>query len=148
MNSIAEQKKRLQEKKSQIKYKEMILKEKEKKAETKNLIQIGSLVKKSGLHELDHTAILGALLEIFPKSKDEEQLKIWRENASKFLEKNSQVSRIILTFEKEIGEEEKSELKQMKFKWNPFRKEWYGSHNKEDIFSKFAKFNPILEEVE
>jgi hypothetical protein len=114
---------------------EKMLKEKERKIQTKKLIQSGELISMAQIEHLDPRALLGALLEIKEKSKDENTLKEWatRGQATLTRDRNENDQQLILLLDSEPSHEIKATLKRLKFKWNPFRREWYGLGKKEEI---------------
>ena len=147
ISSIDKQKKSLKAKRAELDRKEKLLKEKERKVQTKKLINHGSLIEKAGISELDPKALLGALLEISNKIEDKSQLENWSNIGNEFLEKKDRKTKLIVNFQKDLGSEEKALLKNMKFSWNQFRNEWYGYSTKQEVLEKFANFSPNIEEV-
>lgn len=52
--------------------------DKERKARTRKLIEIGGLIAKAGLDKLDKETVLGLLMDAKAKSADAEQVKAWK----------------------------------------------------------------------
>lgn len=120
------EKRKIADKKKQIQMKERLLQAKSRKEKTKSLIRLGELFEKAQIHGMDHDILLGALLEIKDHSSDVQQHR-WKERAEAFKESQSD-SRVplIISFSSEPEQEVLSRLKEMKFRWNKFRNEWYG----------------------
>lgn len=119
--------------------KQKMLKEKGRKIHTRKLIKAGELISRAGIEHLDPTTLLGALLEIKERSLDENNIKSWSAKGEVLLIRDKQdgIQPLILTFGAEPSTLAKSTLKNLKFKWNPFRKEWCGYGKKDEIESIF-----------
>lgn len=139
IEKILEQKVLISAKKEKLEMREKLLRNKERKIQTKRLIQDGELISKAGIDHLDPNALLGALLEIKEKSKNEKSISEWSEKGKALLASHRSEGKqpLIVSFDSELLPITKSTLKSLKFKWNPFRKEWYGLGKKEDIESIF-----------
>lgn len=122
-------------KKAKIERKEKLLKLQERKAHTKKLIELGSLIYKSHLENLSVMALTGALLEIKEKSQDPNIMKEWEKKAKEAAEikKSNGPSRLIISLKSHPSTGEKALLRELQFKWNAFRKEWHGYGKLEDI---------------
>ena len=146
---ILKEKEKLEQIKKNIALKEKILKKKELKEATKNLILIGKLAKKANIDLLDSKILLGAFLDIQSKKKDDLITNKWEKEGEEFLkEKNeNEKTPMIISFEKELSKEDKLKLKNLKIKWNSFRKEWYGNANKQDLEILFPKNKITVEEI-
>ena len=145
-DQLKSQKEFLAIKKERIEKKEKILKAKERKLRIRKLIELGSLVEKAHIGQLQSEALLGAFAEIQLKSKDPETLSKWTETGKIFLNQQSSISKtpLIVSFETPPPEEILKQLRGYKFKWNRFRKEWYGYGDKEELASIFEKFSPKI----
>lgn len=139
IEKILEQKEQISAKKAKLEMRERMLKDKERKIRTKRLIQAGELISKAEIEHLDASALLGALLEIKEKSKNAKSIHEWSEKGKAVLAEDQAKGdqQLILSFESEFSPLTKSTLKSLKFKWNQFRKEWYGFGKKEEIYSIF-----------
>ncbi|MCB1075273.1 MAG: conjugal transfer protein TraD [Simkania sp.] len=146
--SLEEEKKKLELKKSRLDAKEKKLKEKERKIRTRRLIELGGLVAKSGIEDLNNNELLGALLEIHEARKDEAKVKKWKEKGAKAFEKEHEEKgeALVVTFDEEPERDIKSQLRDLGFSWNRFRKEWYGYGKEEEIKKMFS--NAKIEKVE
>ena len=92
----------------------------------KRLVEFQSLANKAGLLDLDldSTALFGALLEISESSKDLKTLNRWKERGAIKTEDKIPVA---ISFKTSPSQEIKDSLKDLKFRWNSFRREYYGS---------------------
>lgn len=146
--SLAEEKKKIALKKSRLEAKEKRLKEKERKIRTRRLIELGGLISKAGIEGLNNNELLGALLEVKEGMKKEVTLKKWKDLGAKAFEKEEEEKgeALVITFESEPEKEIKSQLRDLGFSWNRFRKEWYGYGKEEEIKKVFSEAN--IERVE
>lgn len=148
MTQILEEKKqKLKEKKKKIELAEKGIVQKERKLKVNQRIFLGSLVEKSGLEFIDPDALLGALLEISEQAKEETNIQKWIQFSQEFQKKNIEHP-LIVSFEQEAEPEARKLLKNYGFKWNRFRKEWYGYSNIEKIKSELSTWSPKIEKVQ
>ncbi len=134
MTSLSHQKEKLERLKAKLQSQEQKLKLTERKKRTRRLIELGGLIVKAELEELNNNTLLGALLSLKSSiSKNETLINEWTEQGAKTFEALDQNQTIgadktpvIITFKAEPSRELKSQLRDLNFKWNPFRKEWYG----------------------
>lgn len=151
MTAVLEAKKeKLAISKKRIEFQEKLLKEKERKIQVRKRIQIGSLLEKVGVDHLDKSTLIGALMEIKALSKNKKKVSEWRDQGDKYLntDTNENLHSLLISFEGETDKEAVDILRQNKFKWNRFRKEWYGYGIKSEIESNLKKFNPSIEVLE
>lgn len=131
---LERQQQKLQQQQARLLSKSQKLKTLERKQRTRRLIELGGLVVKAQLEDLNNNTLLGALLSLKKQmSSDTNILNDWTDLGAKAFEENKQKNAgsmekiaLILTFEAEPPRELKSQLRDLNFKWNPFRKEWYG----------------------
>lgn len=128
---IADKLKEIEDRKSQLRYKEKILKNKGRKIQAKRLIQLSSVLKKCGIDTWDIPTLLGACLELKERGKDLDQLAQWKEKGEGFNQKTPMPLIVIPT--SEAPDSFVQTMKDKNFKWNKFRKEWYGYGVKEEI---------------
>ena len=133
--TILEKKQKLAAKKAGLEKKEQRMKALERKARTRKLIELGGLVEKAGLEDVDPNILFGAIQEIKERFSDEKTMASWRERgglALGSLSKNS-LDRLIISFPETPTVEMKNVLREKRFKWNRWRKEWYGTGKKEEV---------------
>jgi len=136
-SNILERKKlSLEIKKCKIKQLEASVKTAERKARTRQLIELGGLVSKAGLDSFDTNTLLGALLEVSEKSSDKKILNAWTHKGGiAFNQEKSQKVAVTISFTEKPTSEIRVALKDLGLKWNPLRKEWEGYAEKEKFES-------------
>lgn len=137
MTSLSHQKERLERQKARLQSQEQKLKTLERKKRTRRLIELGGLIVKAELEELNNNTLLGALLSLkHHMASNEALLSEWTELGAQAFEALDQSQStgmdktpLVIIFNSEPPRELKSRLRDLNFKWNPFRKEWYGYGN-------------------
>ena len=119
---------KLEEAKQKIILQERLIKEIEKKKRAKNFSEVGRIAFKADIDEIDKNVMFGAFLEISEKIKNGNSLEDWKEKAKSFIEANEQKQQVgfSVIFSKEPNVEERQIMKNLGFKWNRIRKEFYG----------------------
>jgi hypothetical protein len=153
VTSLSHQKERLERQKARLQSQEQKLKLTERKKRTRRLIELGGLIVKAELEELNNNTLLGALLSLKSSiSKNETLINEWTEQGAKTFEALDQNQTIgadktpaVITFKSEPQRELKSQLRDLNFKWNPFRKEWYGYGNLHELKSLIKPANGTIE---
>ena len=151
MDSVSLQKEKLDQKKARIVLQENRLKDLERKKRTRRLIELGGLIAKAELDELNNNTLLGALLSLKKESTIESVLQKWTESGAEEFEKSKPTSEnknkiaFVITFKQEPTREIKSQLRDLNFKWNQFRKEWYGYGIEQDLRPLIELNNGIME---
>ena len=133
VKKIEDEIKRLEEKKRKIRKREIAIKEMEKKRKDKSMVAIGKLAYQAGIADLDGDVLLGAFLEIALLRTDEAIRNKWLEKTKNLSDGKVGVSSLSISFSKSPDKEVREKLKEMKFKWNDFRGEYYGYGNKEEM---------------
>lgn len=131
VEKITDQKEKLAQRKVAIEHKEKLLKLKERKLKTRRFIEVGSLASKYGIDRLDDETLMGAFSELKERSQQPALLAEWKQKGAEFTTQHP--SPLIVSFPKEISDELKDSLKDRKFKWNHFRKEWQGYGIKDEV---------------
>jgi hypothetical protein len=134
VTSLSHQKEKLERQKARLQSKEQKLKTLERKHRTRRLIELGGLIVKAELDALNNNILLGALLSIKQQMTNNETIiHEWTEQGARAFEaqnptteSGSNTAPLVITFKTEPPRELKSQLRDLNFKWNPFRKEWYG----------------------
>ena len=126
MQSIAEQKQRLEQKKARMRLEETRLKLKERKTRTRHLIEIGGLVTKAGLDDLPTNTLYGALLSLSDELKNNDSIRsAWTIKGNSAFNKEKQDSKpVILSFVSEPIKEVRDTIRSLGLRFNKFRKEW------------------------
>ena len=147
---LTEEKKKLALKKSRLESKEKRLREKERKVRTRRLIELGGLVSKAGIEELNNNALLGALLDIKEKIKEESVIKKWKDQGAAAFEKDKAENgeALIVSFDAEPPREAKDKLRDLGLRWNRFRREWQGYAKKPLLEKELQGFEVTVESVD
>ncbi|CDZ81931.1 Conjugal transfer protein TraD [Candidatus Rubidus massiliensis] len=143
MKSVINEKAKLGELLEKIQEKQRRIQEKEKRLLNKSLIEIGKMAYKANIHKFDSDLLYGAFLEIQKKSNSEEARNIWKSN----LQQSNSIDELLpiaIKFEK-ITKEVDSTLRHLKFKWNRFRKEYFGRSDLETVKKICEKYNGKME---
>ncbi len=143
---VISEKEKLAQTRARLEKRQKIINEKERKIRLKKIIDLGDLIVKAELEELDNEVLLGALLEVKELSTNKGSLKKWAEKRDAWLNLN-RPQRLIVSFENESSSEETNALRSKKFKWNPFRQEWYGFGKKDEMQMLLGKENAKITEV-
>jgi hypothetical protein len=126
--SIESEKSKIERKIEALKMRERVLEERAKRKAAKQLIEVGKLAERVGITSLTIEELLGAFLELSEKSKRKDQLEEWKERASRYNagKVENEAMALIVQLKSSATQEVKNALKKLGFKWNDFRKEWYG----------------------
>ena len=133
--------------KNEIGLQEKKIKDKERKAETKQLLELGRLVRKAELDIIDKAPLFGSFLEIKERSQDSFNISKWKDKGLEALKKDevTDSTALVIIFNPEPSEEAVLYLRERGFKWNRFRKEWYGYGNKQEFGQAIQNDNPKIE---
>lgn len=148
ITKLEEKKKKINEQieKNLLRKKMLLAKEKRKRASKFN--NIGRLAYQANIDQIDEQALFGAFIDI-AKSMNDEKILQWKKIANEFSNDQSKNYDQVfcISFLDEPSKEIKQKLKELKFTWNRFRKEYYGNGKKSDIehLLKDCKFK--LEEI-
>lgn len=151
MISLSHQKEKLERQKAKLQSQEQKLKTLERKKRTRRLIELGGLIANAELEELNNNTLLGALLTLKQQMMENESiLNEWTEQGAQAFEASTHVtvedkSPLVITFKTEPPRELKSHLRDLNFKWNPFRKEWYGYGNTHELKLLIKSANGTVE---
>ena len=116
---------------------------------------LGQLFVKTKTSHLDHEVLFGALLEIAERAQNEHALNSWRVKFEEYAEINKKSyvtangSRMTISFKSQtsLAPEIKEKLKEMKFKWNEFRGEYYGFGDREALRNLLAGHECNIETI-
>jgi hypothetical protein len=133
---------KLSEKKQQILQAQKLLirqeREKEKRIRIKKSIEIGKLACKANIDLIDSQALLGAFLELAHRASEAKNIEKWQQAAKDFLHKSQfEQQTLCVSFQSEPSSEVKKRIQDLGFRWNKFRKEFYGYGKKIDIENMF-----------
>ena len=101
------------------------------------------------LNQLNNNTLLGAFLSLKHEAHQIDKINLWTEQGAKaFEESQSKTLKkvpLVITFVSEPTRETKSHLRDLKFKWNPFRKEWYGYGLESDMWDLVKDNGGVVE---
>jgi len=148
--SSEEKKKDLILRKSRLEAQIKRLENADRKKQTSRKIELGGLIIKARVNDLNNNALLGALLEVQEKMKEDSTVKKWKDKGDAAFKKAKKENgeKLILTFDMEPSREVKNKLKDLKFSWKSFRKEWWGHGQREIVERELKGFEFDLEVVE
>lgn len=92
-DKIARLEEQIAEKKAELQRARARQKERDRKAKNKRLFQIGRLAQMAGIDEVDEAAILGGMIELSQRLKDDTQFRILRETGSAKLREQNPVQK-------------------------------------------------------
>ena len=129
--SLAERLRAHEQQKARLAEQEAKLKDAERKARTRRLIEAGGLVEKAGLIELDANALYGALLSLSSGAAEKKQVEQWaalggRAFAREARQCNEGKEALILTFPAALASEITATLRAAGFRFNKLMKHWEG----------------------
>lgn len=148
MPSLEKQKSKLEDNKRKLKEREKMLKEKEKKSSKNTLSNLGRLLIKTQISHLDSEALIGALLAISEMAKDEKNISLWKEKAQKHKANDKTGNAITISFKNPPDFEVREKLKELNFKWNSFRGEYYGFSKKDEVSDLLKNHECKIEMIE
>ncbi len=145
--AILEKKENLSKLEKAIRIKE---KQKEKQSDLKKFIEIGKLANKVSIDQLDPVVLLGAFLEIAEQSSAKIKVADWHRKGSNFQLPSAEHTSIALclSFKSPLDQKSKEYLKELGFKWNKFRKEFYGYGDKGQLVERFKEYECKIESVD
>ena len=134
-DSISAELQKIEYKKRKLQIQEKLLKEKEKQKRVRRFSLIGKIASKADIDHLDDETLLGAFLEIASNLPSEEKIEEWKNNGKSFVSngKGSDGTPLSVAFPNDPKPEIKKILKGLGFRWNSFRKEFYGYGRKDEI---------------
>lgn len=152
MTNIQDKKLKIKQQINKLKHQESVLKVKERKQRTRQLIQLGGLVDKAKLSHLSTAQLLGALIEIKNKSESEEILISWSKLGDEEFKKSNPSSDnekpIVIKFNEEPDNDIRKKLRSFGMRWNSVRKEWEGISDPTFIRAQLEGIEIILTELE
>ena len=131
VRSLAERLRAHEQQKARLAEQEAKLKNAERKARTRRLIEAGGLVEKAGLLELDANALYGALLSLSTGAMEKKQAEQWaalggRAFAREARQRDEGKEALILTFPAALASDVTTTLRAAGFRFNKLMKHWEG----------------------
>jgi hypothetical protein len=148
-NLLEQKKTRLLQLKNRVRETEALLKNQERKARTRRLIELGGLVAKAQLDHLSTNTLYGSFLHIKAQlTNNAKLLEQWtHEGGTAFSQVERLKTAIIVSFTKKPSTDMCLKLRALGLKWNPIRKEWQGNVVLQDAQELLQGQDAVLEEV-
>jgi hypothetical protein len=129
--SLAERLRAHEQQKARLAEQEAKLKTAERKARTRRLIEVGSLVDKAGLLDLESSTLYGALLSLRDGAGDKAQLGKWEALGGRTFARETRLrdegkEAVVLTFPTALGKEATAPLRAAGFRFNKVLQHWEG----------------------
>lgn len=129
--SLAERQARLAQQRARLELEASRLKDAERKARTRQLIEAGGLLEKAGLLTLEPNALYGALLSLQGGCADGEQVKSWAALGGRALDREAKArdagkEPLVLTLAAAQPLAVTSRLRKAGFRWSKVLQHWEG----------------------
>jgi len=147
-SKLEEKKKKLDKQIEKFELKKKLLEAKERKKQASKFSEIGRIASKAKIDHLDEHTLLGAFIEI--ANQQNEKCEEWKKHAEEFNNPLSKESEQVFSiyFKEEPSKEIKKYMKESKFIWNRFRREYYGRGNKKDLENLLKGYQAKIEEIQ
>jgi hypothetical protein len=137
IRSLAERLRAHEQQKARLAEQEAKLKNAERKARTRRLIEAGGLVDKAGLLDLDPNALYGALLSLRDGADNKDQVSKWAALGGRAFAREARLrdegkEPIVLTFSTALGREVTTALRAAGFRFNKVLQHWEGLARHDD----------------
>lgn len=133
MINLEKQRSKLETAKQKLKERQKLVRDKEKRSSQYRLNNLGKLLVKAKISHLDPDVLLGALFEVSEKAKDEKKIEHWKNISQMHQEQKNKGNAIIISFNVPPEVKIREKLKELNFKWNSFRGEYYGFGDKNAV---------------
>lgn len=147
MAEVIRKKLSLAEKKDILRKKEKLLSAREKLSTQNQMINIGKLASKAKINHLDDHTLFGAFLEISKHLSDDSKLTAWKMHSENKNKEKESGKPLTISFKLTPDKEVKDLLKLNKFKWNSFRREYYGFGDKAELSKLFKNIECKIEVI-
>jgi hypothetical protein len=118
-NLLERRKLTFEQKKNRLKQMETHLKLTERKSRTRRLIELGGLVSKAQLDDLDTNTLYGALLSLKEKFSDAKTIKDWtQKGGTAFAKENQTKTPVIVKFETRPNDVIRAKMRELFSNWN------------------------------
>ena len=129
--SLAERQARLDQQRAKLQLEENRLKEAERKARTRKLIEAGGLVDKAGLLDLDSAVFYGALLQAAADANNAERVEQWRVAGGRAFDHEAKArdagrEPLVLTLPDAASAPVQAQLRKAGFRWSKVLRHWEG----------------------
>lgn len=125
-----------------------LAKRQEYKAKKKLLQELASFYEKTKTIHFDKDILLGALLHLAETANDLPTLEKFKAKGEAYQKKLSTKNPIVITLKDTPSISTKSQMKDLKFKWNSFRKEFYGFGDLDTVKAELTNLDCSIAVVE
>lgn len=138
--SLAERLQRLEQQKARLQLAESKIKDDERKARTRRLIEVGALVEKAGLAALPANALYGTLLEVAKKATDASEVARWetiggRAFAQEAKARDADKEPLVLSLPFSQPAPVATALRAAGMRWNKVMRHWEGLAHYEEVLA-------------
>lgn len=138
--SLAERLQRLEQQKAKLQLAESKIKDDERKARTRRLIEVGALVEKAGLADLPANALYGALIETARKATDASEVARWettggRTFAQEAKARDADKEPLVLSLPFSQPAPVTTALRAAGMRWNKVMRHWEGLAHYEEVLA-------------
>ena len=129
--SLAERLRAHEQQKARLAEQETKLRDAERRARTRRLIEAGALLEKAGLLELDTNALYGALLSLRDDSENKDQVARWAALGGRAFAREARLrdegkEPVLLSFPGPLGKDATTALRQAGFRFSKVMQHWEG----------------------
>jgi hypothetical protein len=151
--TLAERQHRLQQQRARLQLEENRLREAERKARTRRLIEAGALVEKAGLLELESNTLYGALLAAASALVDPARLEAWHKAGGQAFDREAKAREagkepLILILEGAQPTAVTTRLRQAGFRWSKVMRHWEGLVRPDEAQALAAEFGGTVQRVD
>jgi len=131
VRSLAERMRAHEQQKARLAEQEGKLRDAERRARTRRLIEAGGLIDKAGLIDLDANALYGALLSLRDGADDKTQVEAWAALGGRAFAREARLrdegkEAIVLAFPAPLAKEATTALRQAGFRFSKVLRHWEG----------------------
>ncbi len=143
VRSLAERMRAHEQQKAKLAEQEARLKDAERRARTRRLIEAGGLIDKAGLLDLDANALYGALLSLRDGAGDKDQVSKWTALGGRAFAREARLrdegkEAVVLTFPAALTKDATNTLRQAGFRFSKVMQHWEG-------LARFAEAESLAE---
>lgn len=129
--TLAERQARLEQQRARLQVEENRLKDAERKARTRRLIEAGGLIDKAGLLGLDSAVLYGALLQVAGEAANAERVEQWRVLGGRAFDREGKAREagrepLVLTLPSAATAPVQAQLRKAGFRWSKVLRHWEG----------------------
>lgn len=129
--TLAERQVRLGQQRARLQMEENRLREAERKARTRRLIEAGGLVDKAGLLDVNSAVLYGALMQVAAEAQNTERVEQWRVAGGRAFDHETKARMagrepLVLTLPSPATAPLQAQLRKAGFRWSKVLRHWEG----------------------